>query len=241
MPYGYEIEQGLTNRPGFISKVVDDNLAELRKTPQRVVGILSYMRGQLETIAANEDFNENAKLRLEAAARKAAVEDLNALVDKTRSRKEDIESHLVFPDNRSDTQRVADELAETRAWNRAVRLLDSGKGPLEVIEAVATDRAAVRALRAELPAYLQSAGYSGKDLRRALEHVGDALDCAETPHLSDAERRALEIRRGVDAGLYRLQIAEGFARQEISGGSPATVIPDWAETKGDPKILRVED
>ena len=134
-------------KPGFISKVVDDSLDDLRKTPSRIAGVLSYMRGKLEEIEANKDLNETAKMRLEAAARKAAQDSLDAVIAKARSRKESIESHLVFPDNRSDTQRITDELAEGRAWNRAARLLEAGKDPLEVIEAVATDRAAVRALR----------------------------------------------------------------------------------------------
>jgi hypothetical protein len=124
-------------------------------------------------------------------------------------------------------QAILDELRESRAFGRVKMALDAGQDVLEIIRAAGArqDRAALRAMRADLPSYLE-AQTGGTHLVKAAQK---ALDNAEMPLLGQIEKYARDLRKELSLGMAHVSQAANFAKHEASGASVYGLLPDWAE------------
>jgi hypothetical protein len=122
-------------------------------------------------------------------------------------------------------QAILDELQESRAWNRARMALDSGQDMTDVIKAAGArlDRVALRAMRDELPAYLDAQG------RAYLAEVALAsTDLYEGPLLGPVEKYARDLRAEMAIGVQNAAGAAAYAKHEASGASVHGNLPGWA-------------
>ena len=104
------------------------------------------------------------------------------------------------------------ELRLQRPWARSKRMLEAGRDPLAVIEAAKDDPDSLRALRVELPAYLEAKNSGG-----IFDGVRAALDQAEYPHLNSVKRKARQIQGEVERAEYLVSMAQNIAYQELEG------------------------
>ena len=129
------------------------------------------------------------------------------------------------------------EMKEQRAWNRYRPLLDAGKDPLQVIGSAAEDPVALRTLQQELPYYLEAKDpFTSGDY---LATIRAELDSAYEPYLDRWQREARAMVRGLETGLYRLQVGGQFVNEEVKGSSNAVNMPTWSDQPGDPEVVEV--
>jgi len=122
--------------------------------------VLLDLRARLQAIAGNPRNSALAMADDTATARSEAASAIEQLEETAQQAAGHIYARLdKATEGAPDVQQaILDELQEQRAWSRALMALDAGQDVLEVIQAagVRQDRAALRALRDELPAYLDA-------------------------------------------------------------------------------------
>lgn len=208
---------------------IDPYLDFLRSTPTKLARLIEHIRRELVRIESEQDDSVKAK-RVEIL-REQGNDRLSELLLTVYSVQESIEGLLSRsgrpPERPPATTEAAilQEIREWRAWNRAQRLLDAGINPMEVIAELAGDRNALRALKAELPAYLKSHGQGD----RAAEVLA-AIDAAGTTLPAELLARVDAVRAEYERGWSRLRQAIQSAEHELNGNWGAVAaIPDWVE------------
>lgn len=210
---------------------IDPYLGFLRTVPVKLARLIEHIRGELVGIESDQDYPVKAR-RVEVL-REHGNEQLSELLLTVYSVRESIENILVGagrpPEHPPATteEAILQEIREWRAWNRALRLLDAGIETLDVIEEMAGDRIALRALRAELPVYLKCRG-QGNRLAEALASLDEAA-MALPPALRG---RVDAVRAEFEGGWFGLKQAIQRTEHELNGNWGAVVeIPDWAENR----------
>jgi hypothetical protein len=104
--------------------------------------------------------------------------------------------------------------------------LDAGQDVLEVIQAAGArqDRASLRAMRDELPAYLDAHRMSGPLYNATMA----ALDLAEGPLLGPVEKYARDLQTEMALGLQKLTQAANMAKYEAAGSDEYGYLPNWS-------------
>ncbi len=131
------------------------------------------------------------------------------------------------------TERLLAEQQDTRAWQRAQRLLDAGVHPAELIARAGEtgDTATLRVLRAELPVWLEASAVSTAEplhhrsatlnAERTSAGLLEQIDRAEARHLPREQREALEALYQVRATDEIVQ-AKTFLAMDVANGNHHT-------------------
>jgi len=180
-------------------------------------------RKKKAAILKDSRFSESHKAEQVNQTHDRAKADLERTFEQARDAVSEIReatNNALQPSYASVEAELLDEIRLGRAWDRYVRLLDSGKDAFDVIKAASNDPTGLRALRAELPAYLAAthdgnAGY--------IEAVQSEIDAAETPHLTDVQARAREIEAEMNKAEYFVGMAEVMAFQGLESDEAASL------------------
>lgn len=210
---------------------IDPYLGFLRSTPAKLARLIEHIRCELVGIESDRD--HPAKARRVEVLREHGQDQLSELLLSVYSVRENIERILTSagrpPEHSPETteEAILQEIREWRAWNRALRLLDAGIDTRDVIDELAGDRIASRALRAELPAYLKSRGQEN----RVAEMLA-AIDEADTALPPALRGRVDAARAEFEGGWSRLKQAIQHTEHELNGNWGAVAeIPDWGENR----------
>lgn len=204
------------------------HLDTLRGIPARVAKVRADYAAALRD-AHNTDTDELGaavrRRRFEQAATNANAA-LVALRDEAAAAAKAARTPSGKADAGNDSTRLLGELELQRAWTRLVRQLDAGKKVDDLIVTAQRDgdTAALRALRAELPAWADSAddaamraGITGRDdVPDVLGRVDEAL----TEVLPAGEADALRTLRGVDEAEPAATTALERAGQTVTDWTP---------------------
>lgn len=210
---------------------IDPYLSFLRTTPVKLAQLIEHIRRELVDIESDQNLSVKAT-RVEVL-RERGREQFSELLLTIYSVQESVERILMRagrpPEHQPETteEAILQEIREWRAWSRALRLLDAGIDTSDVIGEMAGDRVALRALRAELPAYLKSRG-QGNRVAEMLAAIDEA-DMALPPALRG---RVDAARTEYEAGWSRLKQAIQRTGHELKGNWGAVAdIPDWVENR----------
>jgi hypothetical protein len=220
----------LTTEIEALEKKTDPLLGRLRGTPKKVADLIRDYRTKGAAVLGRWDLPDDTKSKGRDLVRANSVKALQSLQDDVDKAVQEAQEEL----NRARRKRLqgdtAVELRMASAWQRAKGLLDTTQGdPMTAAQRLverANDREdhdTLRALRRELPDYLEA---KGAPLDAALERWLDLKTGDDTVRFTIV--RLVEIERG----LPRLQNALSAAKVEIEGGLPAPVIPDWKPGDG---------
>jgi hypothetical protein len=210
------------------SEQVGPHLSYLRAVPRKMAGLVEQAREQLVRIESEPDDIPNA--RQVEVVREKANEQLSELLLAIYAAQDGVQrvlsrvTQLVDEPAETIEEAILWEIREWRAWQRLVRRLDAGIDLEDVISDVVGDRVALRALRAELPAYLKSRD-QGDRVEQALATLREA-ELQLPPAL-----RALvgAVQEEFESGWYRLRQAIQDTEHELNGNWGAVwEIPDWA-------------
>jgi hypothetical protein len=194
----------LTN---FDRRALDD----LRTAAKTAATAVKMVEQQLGRVDADKWHNDLWKQQTRADIRQRGIEALAAIRETTEKAKERLDANI--PPAKKSTPpgpqiELARQIAEQRAWQRALTLLQSGVAdPRELVGRAiqADDLDALNAYRAELPAYLEAqAGTSDPQMRKlAADQSADlvaAIDDARYPHMTEWQRQAIDAEKEVKAG-----------------------------------------
>jgi hypothetical protein len=218
-------------------------LTDLRKTDGYLAAEVKNLRRELAALDADDSLSDVGKQRNASVKRALARQKIEGLREKAAATEQKIRGVLERVErgpDLSDEAALTRQLKEDRAWARYLRALDNGRSPVEVIGMAADDPDGLRALRTELPAYLQGSIADNQGFQTQLAAVNDALDRAEGRHLSEDAREARKTGKEVDAGLYRLNLSAQQALQEADGGSPAPFVLAWSDRVDDPSVIELD-
>jgi hypothetical protein len=194
------------------------NIDQLRNVPHSIAKVLRDMRKDVAAVNADPHLSQegrDAKIterrqqaRAEIAKIAAGAKGVEAAV------RDSITATLAGPNRDDDT---AYQLRYDRMRDRLGKLL-SGPDPdiHKVIDRVKGDALALTVLKEEAPYIVSDSSQ--------LAAVNDALDAAEEPHLSVAQREAKALASQLDRGSYKLNMSVQTALNEVEGGDPATVV-----------------
>jgi hypothetical protein len=194
------------------------NIDQLKTVPHSIARILADMRRDVAQIEADthlSDEGKNSKITERRQQARAEIAKIAAGAKGVeQSVRDSIAGALAGPNRDDDT---AYQLRYDRMRDRLGKLL-SGPDPdvFRVIDRVKGDALALTVLKDEAP-------YIASDSNQ-LGAINDALDAAEEPHLSVAQREAKFLASQLDKGGYKLDMNVQMALQEVEGGSPATVV-----------------
>lgn len=187
-----------------MSTAMELHLKTIREAPARLREASDALAKLVAELAKDEELTPEArKRRIEAAKAEShkIVTEVRAEVAEARERVERYSTkELAGMDDRLEAG-----LDHDRTWQRLSRRLDAGTAPAELVAEVTSrgNAAAIKALRKELPDYLQAkaaehrrAGTdSSRQLAEAVEttsqQMAAKLDRALLPHLPKAQRAAL--------------------------------------------------
>ena len=212
------------------------DLETLRGAPARVAALVVAMRNEVHQAQADNTWRMTpaGMAEIENGIRNRALQAIDSLEQECQTAKASIERRLAEAEQRpeGDPQaRILEELQEQRAWSRIRPILDRLDGPalIERIGSIAKsaaevgDEATLRALEAEVPAFLEAKG-----LVSYIRPVLDTIAQVRLPHLPPAARQAIKVRQEMEQGWPRLVAAFQQARREASGqGGTALVLPGW--------------
>lgn len=188
-------------------------LKALRDAPAELDKVVEWARARSEAIKLDEDLTPEGRQKALAAMQVEAERRAAEIFSEARDARDATEryGHKALKVNLPTAEAMLSEQQETRAWQRAQRLLEAGTSAREVIDAAgeAGDTATLRALRAELPAWLESRAVASsrrakgsiagnESARQAAlqrsEELVVAIDRAELPHLPNRQREAVEAK-----------------------------------------------
>ena len=141
----------------------------LREAPDRLDQVIHRVQDETRKVRADDRLTPQAKrdsLReLKLAADKEIAEIVAQAAEVEESAQRNIELGVRDSPSGDATERLLVEQQDTRAWQRAQRLLDAGTHPAELIARAgeAGDTATLRALRTELPAWLEASAVAGAE------------------------------------------------------------------------------
>lgn len=194
------------------------------------VQITEKMRADLAAIEARWDLPPAQKSDGRRLTREAARERLAELNLATKRAVAAIDAYVeraTAADH--DDHDVAAEMRRTAAWNRVRGLLDAtpkdAPKALKAMDLVEDaqrrgDRAALEALRRELPAYL---GAHGEDVP---SHLPAQLDMLAGPQVA---RDARTLEAEIAAGRQRTLVAVGSLHRSVDTSTDPVVVPGWSD------------
>ncbi|MBW3643115.1 MAG: hypothetical protein KY447_09400 [Actinobacteria bacterium] len=168
----------------------------LREGPKRLEEVFESLRETEATIRSDKALTDDEKNRrvekARADARRVATELRSDMVEA----KEHVE-RLSAKATKPDAEALAAGLEHDRAWQRALRQLDAGVAPGDLVAkaGAAGDVSTLRALRAELPAWADATARKGGS-RSPVDTTGlvEEVDRALVPHVAEVEAEALTAR-----------------------------------------------
>jgi hypothetical protein len=219
-----------------LSDNIRSDLDTLRGAPQRLADLLAQTRQ--EVIQAEADgtwrLTPAGMEEIVSGIRNRTLQQIDSLEQACQAAREAIERTIADAEKRADADpqtEVLNELREQRAWNRIRPILDRlennalvGRiGELARNAAEAGDDATLRALEAEVQAFLEAKGVASY-----IAPVVATIRDARLPHLPPAARKAVQVRQELEAGWPRLMAAFMQARQEATGrGGKVLAMPGW--------------
>jgi len=210
------------------------DLSKLRGGPRSVAAILATYRAKVKRINDDPRLSAQAKRDDVEAALKEALLALAGIESTTTVALDSLRAKVkaALTVKLDPQEALAAELRQGRAWERAKTLLAAKVEPFTVIQraADAGDRDSLLALAAELPTWLEAAGYPQSYISEATA----AIRTAERPMLDSKQALARDIEAELAKGLPQLQAAINFGRYDLTGGpggdrprSTVSVIPAW--------------
>ncbi len=171
---------------------------------------LSDQANQRRRVDVEQSANERVRAQLDDLDRQA-----RQLADRV-TRWADVQQEPTDP-----TSALLAETRQQRAWARVQPLLDSGRTSLGAALRGATDLDTVRAIRAELPAWLaaQSAVADGRGIMRAMEGRNGGAVRSELLDLAD--RRTAALTPGEAGQRLRARIALADVMTQVTAGTEA--------------------
>ncbi len=216
------------------------DLETLRGATARVAALIVAMRNEVHQAQADNAWRMTpaGMAEIENGIRNRTLQAIDSLEQECQAAKASIERALAAAEQRpeGDPQaRILAELQEQRAWARIRPVLDRLDGPalierigsLAKQAAEAGDDATLRALEAEVAAYLEAKGVASYT-RAVLNTIAQV----RLPHLPPAARLAIKVRQEWELGWPRLLAAFQQARHEATGkGGMTVMLPGWAPTE----------
>lgn len=216
----------------------------LRNAPGALAATLRTYRAELARIEADPNLSYHGQIHAKHTLRQQAeahVATISASVEDARERIGTAVQQAQTADDTTDTAALLAEMREDRAWRLIERHLSAGADPVDLIERFADDPAAVRAMRAELPSYVEATTPEPRELRDTLETLAGAIEAAEDKHLTDTERRAKQIGKELEAADYRLGFNMDAVSAELDGRGEAGALLAYADTANDGAVIDVVD
>jgi len=216
------------------------DLETLRRAAAKVAALVVRLRNDVHQAQADNTWRMTpaGMAEIENGIRNRTLQAIDSLEQECQTAKASIERALAAVEQRpeGDSQtRILEELQEQRAWARIRPILDRLDG-LALIERIgslakqaaeAGDDATLRALEAEVPAFLEAKGLVSYT-RPVLETIAQVW----LPHKPPAARQAIKVRQELEQGWPRLIAAFQQARHEVSGkGGMTVVLPGWIPTE----------
>ncbi len=183
-------------------------LRSLQEAPARLDEVIARVDAEAQRIRVDPKLSAQGRYEATVALREATKAEVAEILERAREAQASAERHIsVALRPPTDTsERLLRESEEQRAWRRTRTLLESGTDVSEVITRAgeAGDVATLRALRTELPTWLETTATEGVDdlrrpgarqrARQQVEPFLEAIEQAEAPHLPTAQREALETK-----------------------------------------------
>lgn len=175
----------------------------------------------------------------EAKIRAELESDIDQTIAEVREARDELEQRLAARTRKKGDpiEALLDAEGERRAWERAERQLDAGVGHGELITRAGAqgDVATLRAIRAELPAWLETQARkanNGQDPRpedrtATTTRAMDNIDRAILPHVPKDQQPALRARLELPGRMTAFEakaVAAMSARRSQSTFSPSTAI-----------------
>ena len=176
---------------------INFHMRTLREGAKRLEEVFAALQASEVKIRKDDALTTDEKNRrvekARAEARRAANEVRSDMAE-AKAHVDRLSATATKPDS---AEALAAGLEHDRAWQRALRQLDAGVPPADLVAkaGAAGDVSVLRALRAELPAWVDAtARKSGS--RSPVDTTGlvDAVDRALVPHVPEAEAEALTAR-----------------------------------------------
>jgi hypothetical protein len=219
----------------FLNVEVADPMERLTGTPQALADLLLTYRATILQIKGDLMISDLAQRQQTDQATAGALDEVDRLLLLAEEAKARVERATAgaLAEELPTQEAVLRELQEQRIWARQRDRLAALADPADLIRRAgeAGDLAALRVLRAELPAWLEAHEQPETAAATLL-----LIDQAELPLLPPTQRRARQLQAEVKLGWENVLAAVEWSRFEVSGQGQATVIPGWA--KG--SVIRVE-
>ncbi len=198
-----------------------DNLATLRGGVQAGKSVVDRLLAKAAKIDAGKDTYtpQNLAQQHTEARQQAFVELAQLRQDLAEARAQatkDAQKSLGAALNVG--QDLGEQVAAQRAWARLRGLLEAGTVDyLGLIERAKHDSLTLRALREELPAYLETTGINQPG--EMAQHVTSEIDKRLLPYLKHSERAALDTLKALDTGWRNLEMSIGFIELDLKAGA----------------------
>lgn len=217
-----------TYRATMLKDKTSSARSTLEGTSQKIRALLLERRQALAETRQDRRLSEEYRHEQMQAQEKQFAKKLQEIrADAQRAHDKMLEvAREPIADNRSPEEQVLAELKEQRVWARYVRLLDAETEPFELVQRLAEseDAPGLRAMREELPAYLEAQEWAPQHIQAITEQITRA----ETPLLPPEERAARELEEEAEAGWQRLEIAFAHAQADLDGSIvETTTLPVW--------------
>jgi hypothetical protein len=222
MLYGYD------GRPLSLEAVAKNHMPTLRETPSKVGKVLQTRRVMLAQVDADRRLSEEGKQEQRATVKERAIAELDQAEGFAGDAKGVMERAIAeaLKVDRTPEEQLAYETRATRLWARFRPLLEGphpALDPLELVQRESDNLDSLRVLKEELPDFMVAHGQPDQ-LRAAVLKV---LEEAETALLPPEAQLARKLQAEIADGWPRLMMAVNYARAEVAGDTPWTVLPSW--------------
>ncbi len=224
----------------FRAGIIDD-LAFLEGLPQRLAKLLTETDDKVAQINLDGRLSIDGKNQAVAALVQSAINTLDQWQSQAEAARKRVEDRCQAALKRtpgSVEEEILRELRLTRAWQRIERVLDGldNQAFVRYIPDLAKkaaadgDVAALEAMAAELPSYLESR-------KVFMPSLSAILSEAQAPFLQPEQRTALSVQRDLEAGWPRLQAAFQMTRKALEQRSfRIAALPGWKPSES----IRIE-
>lgn len=192
---------------------------------------LAIYRRNVAAIQADQDLTYVARQRKIMEEQQSSQEQIQRIIqdyqDAADYMRKYTASLIADPKPSGTDEALLYEIQTQKAWQRYRPMLDH-KDPVEVIQAAASDPIGLKALKAELPAYVMGTNphLNGAELVKRTQHINDEINRHSEPFMSDRQKAAKTVAEEVERGVRHLSMSAQFAAKEAQGGERATVV-DW--------------
>ena len=234
--------QNMTQNIRDLNIAYSTHIQALRNAPGALAETLRTYRSELARIEADPNLSHHGRITAMDTLRQQAVahvQTIGATVEDAKERIGTAVQQAQIANDTTDTAALLTEMREQRAWRRVERFLEGGADPVALVGRFEDDPAAVQAMRAELPGYVEATTADAHELRDTLEVLGGALETAEDRHLTDVERRSKQVSREHEAADYRVGFNMDAVNAELDGRGEAGALLDYAKTSNDSALIDV--